>query len=31
MGRVGIDWIDLAPERVRRRVLVNAAVDLRVP
>jgi hypothetical protein len=31
VGCVGMDWIDLAQERDRWRVLVNAVMDLRVP
>jgi len=27
----GTDWIDLAQDRDRRRVLVNAIINLRVP
>ena len=27
----GMDWIDLAQDTDRRRALVNAVVDLRVP
>jgi hypothetical protein len=27
----GVDWIDLAGNRDRRPVLVNAVMDLRVP
>jgi hypothetical protein len=28
---VGMDWIELAQDRGRRRELVNAVLDLRVP
>jgi len=28
---MGIDWIDLAQDRDRWRVLVNAVMNLRVP
>jgi hypothetical protein len=31
MGFGGVDWIELAQERDRRRVLVNAVMNLRVP
>jgi hypothetical protein len=31
MGCRGIDWIDLAQVRDRRRVLVNAVMSLRFP
>jgi hypothetical protein len=27
----GMDWIDMAQDRDRRRVLVNAVMNLRVP
>ena len=27
----GMEWIDLAQDRYRRRVLVNAVMNLRVP
>jgi len=30
VGRGGMDWIDLAQDRFRSRVLVNAVVSLRV-
>jgi hypothetical protein len=28
---VGVDWIDLAPDRGRRQAPVNAVMNLRVP
>ena len=28
---LGLDWIDLAPDRVRWRTLVSAVMNLRVP
>jgi hypothetical protein len=31
VGCWGTDWIDLAPDRDRRRVLVNAVMNLWVP
>jgi hypothetical protein len=31
MGCGGIDWIDLAQNRDRRRALVNAIMNIRVP
>jgi hypothetical protein len=31
VGCGGIDWIELAQDRDRRRELVNAAMNLRVP
>ena len=31
MGCGGMDWISLAQDRDRRRVLVNAVMSLRVP
>jgi len=30
VGRGGMEWIDLAQDRVRRLVLVNAVMNLRV-
>jgi len=31
LGCGGMDWIDLAQDRGRRRALVNAVMKLRVP
>ena len=31
VGRVGVDWIDLAQDRDRWRALVNALMNLQVP
>jgi len=31
VGRVGMDWIDLAQDRVRWRALMYAVMNLRVP
>jgi hypothetical protein len=31
IGRVGIDWIDLANDRDQCRALVNTEINLRVP
>jgi len=31
VGRMGMDWIDLAQDRNRWRALENAAINLRVP
>jgi hypothetical protein len=28
---VGVDWIDLAQDRYKRRALVNLVMNLRVP
>jgi hypothetical protein len=31
VGRNGIDWIGLAQDRDRRRAVVNAVMNLRIP
>jgi hypothetical protein len=31
VGWEGVDWIDMAQDRDRRRALVNAVMNLRVP
>jgi hypothetical protein len=31
VGWVGVDWIGLSQDRGKRRALVNAAMNLRVP
>jgi hypothetical protein len=31
LGCVGVDWIGLAQDRDKRRALVNAVMNLRVP
>ena len=31
MGWVGMEWIDLAQDRFRWRVLMNTAINIRVP
>ena len=31
MGRGGMDWIEVAHDRDRRRALVNAVMNLRAP
>ena len=31
VGCVGMDWIDLAPDRARWRTLVNSVMNHRVP
>jgi hypothetical protein len=31
IGWVGVDWIGLAQDRDKRRALVNAVMNLRVP
>jgi hypothetical protein len=31
MGWDGMDWIDLAPDRDKRRAFVNMVMNLRVP
>ena len=30
-GVAGMDWIDLAQDRDRRRALINAGMDLQIP
>jgi hypothetical protein len=31
IGRVGMDWIDLAQDRDRRRALMNTVMNFRIP